>query len=202
MKIINYAASAIALAIASSAIVSGSPALAGETKFGAVPVAPNPAVAGRGRILIPTSSLERPEDIGRRVHTNHLIFATSGETEPAISPDTTFHETPASIACVYGFVAVKQGCNPAVVTAVSKGGGKMIAIVDAYHNPSGVSDLKAFSSKYGIATPNIEVAYCSASACGVSSPPPVDTGWALESALDIEAAHAIAPQAKILLVEA
>src|SRR5439155_8801926 len=113
-----------------------------------------------------------------------------------------FHETPASIACVYGFVAVKQGCNPAVVTAVSKGGGKMIAIVDAYHNPSAVSDLKAFSSKYGIATPNIEVAYCSASACGVSSPPPVDTGWALESALDIEAAHAIAPQAKILLVEA
>jgi kumamolisin len=200
VNITKYAVCVIALAATFPANLTAS--ASADAKFGAIPVQPGPAIGARGRILIPESSAEKPGDIGRRAHTNHRIFVPNGEAGPSISPNTTFGENPASIACVYRLVTQKQGCNPAVVTALSKGGGKIIAIVDAFHNPSAVSDLRAFSSKFGIGAPNIEVVYCSSSACGVSTPPPIDTSWALESALDIESAHAIAPKAKILLVEA
>src|SRR5262249_13655177 len=121
---------------------------------------------------------------------------------PSISPNVRFQESPASIACVYGLVPKSNGCNPSSVTRLSSGGSKIIAIVDAFHNPDAVSDLKKFSSRFGISRPNISVVFCNASSCGVSNPPAFHNGWALEIALDVEWTHAIAPKAKIVLIEA
>lgn len=79
-----------------------------------------------------------------------------------------------------------------------------IAIVDAYDDPKIASDLNAYSSQFGLPQCN------SANPCfekvnqsGSAGPyPQANSGWALEIALDVEVAHAICPNCKILLVEA
>jgi subtilase family serine protease len=69
------------------------------------------------------------------------------------------------------------------------GAGQTIAIVDAYGDPSIQSDLNNFCSYYGISSTTVKV-------LGTST---VNSGWGLETALDVEWAHAIAPNATIIL---
>jgi kumamolisin len=93
---------------------------------------------------------------------------------------------------------VTPGWDPNIVTTVSNCGSKVV-VVDAFDNPSALADLTLFSSQFGLPAPtpaNFQVVY----ATGVQ--PANDTGWALEEALDIEMAHAMAPNAKVILVEA
>jgi subtilase family serine protease len=77
----------------------------------------------------------------------------------------------------------------------STGGSGTIAIVDAYNDPTVQNDLSAFSSQFGLPNASFEKHT-------MSSGIPTDGGWALEISLDVQWAHAIAPNAKILLVEA
>ncbi|HTK59580.1 MAG TPA: S53 family peptidase [Candidatus Baltobacteraceae bacterium] len=82
----------------------------------------------------------------------------------------------------------------------STGGFGTIAIIDAYDDPKAESDLNVFSAQYGLPA-------CTASnGCfekhAMAARPRADAGWALEISLDVQWAHAIAPSAKILLVEA
>jgi hypothetical protein len=113
-------------------------------------------------------------------------------------PSSTW-ETPASIACVYNLVTQVSGCPITSTTALPTGGG-VIAIVDAYDDPNAASDLTTFSSYFNLPSANFQVVY----ATGVQ--PQQDTlyqgTWELEESLDIEWAHAMAPYAKIILVEA
>jgi len=162
-----------------------------------------------GRIVVPESSVERPVDRGIRAHTNvELFYPTDGL--PMTAPNTPggYFETPASLACVYKQVAVVTGCSPTVVTAVSNHGSRAIAIVDAYDNPNAASDLAAYSAEFGLPTPTkakFEVVYATpGGSTRTSTPPPQDPtgGWELEESLDVAMAHAMAPRAKIYLVEA
>jgi len=83
------------------------------------------------------------------------------------------------------------------------GSGKTIAIVDAYDHPSIAADLAMFSSQYGLpACTTANGCFQKVNQTGGSSYPRKNAGWALEIALDVEWAHAIAPGAHILLVEA
>jgi subtilase family serine protease len=84
------------------------------------------------------------------------------------------------------------------------GSGQTIGIVDAFNDTNIVSDFNVFSSTFNLPP-----------SCGWNgaSPPncvnftnvvlgsSTDAGWALEVALDVEWAHAIAPKANILLVQ-
>lgn len=171
------------------------------------------AVHGRGTLWIPELSVEYPGDAGVRAHTNFLTlipYAGVGSLTPpghSIGANTTglppksgyFYETPASLACVYKLVStLVAGCNPNSVTAVPTGGSKAIAIVDAYHDASAATDLAKFSTQFGLPAANFSVVYAT------GTKPSVDRtgGWELEELLDIEWAHAMAPGAKIYLVEA
>ena len=109
-----------------------------------------------------------------------------------VGPDATASPTgldPATVKSVYAFPA-----------ASSAGTGQTIAIVDAYDDPTVFNDLNVFDQQYGL----------SCNSClskvveldGSGNPPAVDGGWALEISLDVQWAHAIAPAAKIVLVEA
>jgi kumamolisin len=109
-----------------------------------------------------------------------------------------FYETPASIGCLYKLMKFIRGCNPNTVTANPTGGFGAIAIVDAYDYPTAATDLAAFSTQFGLPAANFSVIYAS----GVRPPQDPTGGWELEAALDIEWAHAMAPLAKIILVEA
>jgi kumamolisin len=162
-----------------------------------------------GRIVVPESSVERPADRGIRAHTNvELFYPTNGLPRTAANTPGGYFETPASLACVYKQVAVVTGCSPAVVTAVSKHGSRAIAIVDAYDDPNAETDLAAYSAEFGLPKPtkaNFEVVYATAGgSTQTGTPPPQDStgGWELEESVDIEMAHAMAPKAKIYLVEA
>jgi subtilase family serine protease len=100
--------------------------------------------------------------------------------------------SPATIKSVYGFS-----------TSSTAGAGKTIAIVDAYDDPSAESDLAVFSSQYGLpACTTANGCFKQTDQTGGTKYPRKDSGWALEISLDVQWAHAVAPGAKILLVEA
>jgi subtilase family serine protease len=82
------------------------------------------------------------------------------------------------------------------------GTGQTIAIVDAYHSATAASDLAQFSSYYGLPQCPAGSCFTQVDQTGGTSYPAVDGGWGLEIALDVQWAHAIAPAANILLVEA
>ena len=153
-----------------------------------------------GILITPGSSVERPEDRGRAAHTNVHLFRPQ-RTRTFDDAPGNFFETPASLACLYGVAPPVAGCNPQTLTQVATGGSRAIAIVDAYDDPAAASDLAAYSAQYGlppVTAANFSVVYAS------GTQPPVDPtgGWTLEAALDIEMAHALAPGAQVILVEA
>ena len=100
--------------------------------------------------------------------------------------------SPATIKSVYNFS-----------TSTTAGAGKTIAIVDAYNDPTAEADLAVFSSQYGLpACTTANGCFKKVDQTGGTNYPRTDGGWALEISLDVQWAHAIAPGAKILLVEA
>ena len=76
------------------------------------------------------------------------------------------------------------------------GNGSIIVIIDAFGDPSLSSDLSNFDSLTGVGLATLNIFYPN----GV--PTLKDSGWAVETALDVEWAHAIAPGAIIDLVVA
>ncbi|HEU5117634.1 MAG TPA: S53 family peptidase, partial [Isosphaeraceae bacterium] len=102
--------------------------------------------------------------------------------------------TPTQIQQAYGFNQISFG------SVRGDGTGQTIAIVDAYDDPNIQADLNAFSAQFGLPSTTIT----RVDENGGASLPSTDStgGWELEEALDVEWAHAIAPGAKILLVEA
>ena len=78
-----------------------------------------------------------------------------------------------------------------------------IAIVDAYDSPSAEADLGVFSSAYGLpACTTANGCFTKVNQRGARSYPRRNTGWESEINLDVQWAHAMAPNSKILLVEA
>jgi kumamolisin len=171
--------------------------------------APAQNVSPGSAIVTPESSVERPEDLGVRAHTNILLVVPRGglpgsqfeSIQPQEAPPYPgfFYETPASLACIYHLVRTSvPGCNPNNTTENPTGGGNAIAVVDAYDYPTAASDLSTFSAQFGLPAANFTVVYAS----GTRPSPDPTGGWELEEALDIEWSHAMAPKAKIFLVEA
>ena len=138
-------------------------------------------------IFVPDSSIEQAGDHGIRAHTNHVIFLRGGGTPQATSPKG---ESPQTIYPVYYGAPFS-----------TNGGSQTIAIVDAYDYPTAASDFNVFSNQFGLPT------QCNGSSClsvvyATGKKPRGNCGWNQEAALDIEWAHAMAPNAKIILVEA
>jgi subtilase family serine protease len=78
-----------------------------------------------------------------------------------------------------------------------------IAIVDAYDDPAAESDLGLYSTTYGLpACTTANGCFRKVGQTGGTRYPRGDHGWALEISLDVQTAHAICPNCKILLVEA
>jgi autotransporter-associated beta strand protein len=78
------------------------------------------------------------------------------------------------------------------------GSGQTIAIVDAYDDPNIASDLHQFDVQFGLSDP----VFNKVDQTGGTNYPTAGGGWTEEISLDVEWAHAIAPGASILLVEA
>lgn len=149
-----------------------------------------------GNGIYPPSSIEHPEDVGVNMHTNYIFYAPTGSIVPAAQPAG---ETPASLGCVYNVVSNPvTGCPINGTTQVPTGGSGVIVIVDAYDYPSAAADLATFSTTFGLPQANFSVQYAS----GKKPSNGCRSGWQGEEALDIEWAHAMAPNAQIVLMEA
>jgi subtilisin-like proprotein convertase family protein len=132
---------------------------------------------------------------------DYIVEPLNGGAAPLGSPGVV-GLTPSQIRTAYGFNAVNFG------GIVGDGTGQTIAIIDAYDNPKFVnstsasfasSDLHQFDVAFGLADPP---SFRKVNQTGGSTYPTGNTGWGGEIALDVEWAHALAPKANILLVEA
>jgi len=117
----------------------------------------------------------------------------SGITSPLATAGPTGY-TPTQVRHAYGFDSIAFNSG----TIVGDGSGTTIAIVDAYDDPNIANDLKQFDAKFGLPDP----VFTKVNQNGGTAYPSADAGWISEIALDVEWAHAIAPRANILLVEA
>jgi hypothetical protein len=99
--------------------------------------------------------------------------------------------TPSQVRAANGFTQITDAGS-------ANGAGTTIAIVDAYGDPTIAGDLHAFDQQFGLADPTLT----RVNQTGGSTLPAGDAGWSVETSLDVEWAHAVAPAANILLVEA
>lgn len=80
------------------------------------------------------------------------------------------------------------------------GTGETIAITDAYGSTTIQNDLATFSAFMGLPQGNLTI--IGTSTASPASSDPNEAGWAIETTLDVEWVHAIAPGASIVLVVA
>ncbi len=107
---------------------------------------------------------------------------------------------PAPSACVafYGATCytpseIRAAYN---VPSTLRGRGQTIVIVDAYGSPTISADLKTFNDVFHLPDSALNIVY------PAGRPAAFDSAWAGETTLDVEWAHAIAPEATIDLVVA
>jgi hypothetical protein len=123
------------------------------------------------------------------------------------APAGTTAYSPAQVASAYGINSLSED-----------GTSQTIAIVDAYHNPDINLAVDAFDGQfgltssgaslyqqYGAASSFLTVLNQSGQSTSLPTTDPAGQGadnWEVEEALDVEWAHAVAPGAKLILVEA
>jgi hypothetical protein len=134
------------------------------------------------------------------------INTTGGVTNASLG-NSSLAFTPAQIRGAYGINDLSLD-----------GTGQTIAIVDAYDNPDIYQSLDAFDTQFGITTTGqtlyqqygpassfLTVLNQSGQTTNLPATDPNGVGfdnWELETSLDVEWAHAVAPGAQIVLVEA
>ncbi|MDD5261813.1 MAG: hypothetical protein PHD76_08180 [Methylacidiphilales bacterium] len=194
------AASAIPNISTGSAIASSVDSQAPGTSATNIPENAVPASeseqAPPGTVIVPDSSLENPGDIGVRSHTNHLFIKPPDAPNMNPMAAAVFKpsgESPQSIRAVYNLPAT--------------GGAGTIAIITAYHYPTALNDFNVFSRQFSLPLESSTNANAATNTVfqvvyATGKLPATDAGWSQESALDIEWSHAMAPNAKIVLVEA
>jgi subtilase family serine protease len=152
---------------------------------------------------------------------NAAYFA--GTAKP-MSASSVITYTPAQIRSAYGMAAVPAtGSSLSASQAAALGAGQTIYIVDAYSDPNVAAELATFNQTFGLpscsalsitTTTSLPLAAASTSGCQLAvvysttsstrttSAPAYNAGWATEITLDVQWAHATAPLARIVLIEA
>jgi subtilase family serine protease len=122
---------------------------------------------------------------------------------PKAAPPTTADcESANKLAC-YTPDDVRNAYNlPALYARGATGKGETILIVDAFGSPTIKADLAAFDAQFGYPAPPRFTVIAPAGAVPKFSPKDSQmAGWAGETTLDVEYAHALAPGAGIVLAE-
>jgi hypothetical protein len=103
-------------------------------------------------------------------------------------------KTPTQIRQAYDFAGLTFN------GVAGDGAGQTIAIVEAYDDANIQDDLNTFDAQFGLPATTVT----RVNQTGGTAYPGTDSsgGWEMEASLDVEWAHAIAPGASILLVEA
>ena len=166
-----------------------------------------------------------PEQVVSEAVEARRQLAEHPETLHAKAASVVTVYTPAQIRAAYKLPAVTAAATVSTAAArAALGAGQTIYIVDAFHNPNAFADLNTYSARLNLpgctsaaipvtaalplaaANPSagctFSVVYAGATSGRVATPPAYNAGWATEIAMDVESAHAIAPLARIVLIEA
>ncbi|MGW5822297.1 S8 family serine peptidase [Streptomyces noursei] len=161
-----------------------SPALSGSAV--AAPVhavhAVHPAPSARGAKVVPAVAGQQSENAA------HGLL-TTGECQAKWQ-----------ISC-YSPNQLRQAYNlNALYQAGVTGKGRTIVIVDSFGSPTIQHDLDVYSARFGMKSTHVDVVKWG-NVPRFDSTNPDQVGWAGETTLDVEMAHAVAPDAHIVLVE-
>ena len=132
-------------------------------------------------------------------HMSPRFTAVQGADISTLAPDAIHRGclfAPAGLAC-YGPADLGQVYN---FPANLDGTGQTIIIVDAYGSPTMAADLARFDRYFGIAAPR-SFTIINATGTGATGSGAL-TSWKVETSLDVEYAHAMAPGANIVLAVA
>jgi subtilase family serine protease len=151
-------------------------------------------------------------------------WAQGTTTDPMTTASTVTVYTPAQIRAAYGLPALAGTASSLTsAQAAQFGAGQTIYLIDAQSDPNVAAELASFDSKFGLpgctvtaiaASAGLPLAAAPATGCALSivysttsgtmtaTAPAYSSGWATEIALDVQWAHATAPYARIILIEA
>ncbi|HXP54760.1 MAG TPA: S53 family peptidase [Streptosporangiaceae bacterium] len=116
-------------------------------------------------------------------------------------PTTAFCEQNYHLACYQaGQLQAAYGL-PALYRAGVQGQGTAIAIVDSFGSPTIRQDLATFDHEAKLPAPSLTIIQPAGRVPAYKQANAQMVGWAAETTLDVEYAHAVAPRARILLVE-
>lgn len=116
-------------------------------------------------------------------------------------PTTAYCEAAFEVAC-YSPNQYRTAYDlDAVYRHGTTGRHRTIAIVDAFGSPTIQKDLDTFDADFGLKNTKVKIIQPAGKVPTFDPTNEDQQGWAFETTLDVEYAHAIAPDAKILLVE-
>jgi hypothetical protein len=149
--------------------------------------------------------------------------AQGSATDPVAPANATVY-TPAQIRAAYGMFALPSaGSSATSAQSAQMGAGQTIYIIDAQDDPNIAVEVASFDAHFGLpgctltpiatsaslplaAAPmtgcTLSVVYSDENGAMTTSAPAYDSNWAMEIALDVQWAHATAPFARIILIEA
>lgn len=119
--------------------------------------------------------------------------AQSASPDPSVPPPPAGALSPAQLAAAYNLGPLrKRGID---------GAGQTIVIVDSFGSPTIRADLASFDAAFGLRAPASFKIIAPAGPVPAYQAGATRSGWASETSMDVEWAHAMAPAAAIVLVE-
>ncbi len=153
-------------------------------------------------VMIPHAVGATPRTVVPRLHSAHVCASPGGDAamcDALVLADSTGRPAlsrgpagfaPGDIRSAYGLTG-------------SSSGGRTVAIVDAYSDPTATSDLAKYRSTFGLPACTTNTGCLRVvSQTGTSRLPRSNAGWSAEISLDLDMVSAACPDCKILLVEA
>jgi subtilase family serine protease len=167
-----------AAAVAAILLLSSSSALAA--------LLPGPGHSGLHHRAVCSASVP-----ARTAHCDSLIV-TNAQLKPMVTSGPAGYG-PSDLQSAYNLTSA----------SATNGGGRTVAIVDAYDDPNAEADLGVYRSQYGLpACTTANGCFRKVNQNGGTGYPASDSGWGQEISLDLDMVSAICPRCKILLVEA
>ena len=170
-------------------------------------VASPSTVADQRPVARPVCATNRPAGVA---HCDALIRASS------TTPSREQHSSAAPAARIgangaYSPSYLQSAYNVASLSSSNGGAGQIVAIVDAFNDPSLVNDLAHYRRSFALPGCPKRAVSISAKSCsiqvvnesGMSTPlPAANAAWAQEASIDVDMVSAICPLCQILVVEA
>ncbi|MET3105568.1 hypothetical protein AAKU58_000377 [Oxalobacteraceae bacterium GrIS 1.18] len=177
--------------------------------------------------VLPPSIKQIPEEAQqlptRQMRMAQLVRGTTADISAHGATGTTATYSPAQVRAAYGLATLPSSfSNLSAAQLAQYGAGQTIYLIDAYDDPMVASELGAFSQLFGLpacttrslpVNASLPLAAPSANGCDfykvqssnagsmTATVPKYDANWAVEIAMDVQWAHAIAPLARLVLIE-